>query len=179
MIWDKQIHGDRSLEEWIGNPSTGFSPKLLAIIKAQEGKLPFDNPREATQNGMFMLFSGFDDVAKVARIIKSFAGYVDTALWVEGRNIAHKLRNKKCHWLDMSWRDAVIVADILVISDIPPPSDTFPANTDRQELEWLITTRIQKGKGVTLILGPNHTNLQAIQKYSEINKALKEATKNE
>lgn len=174
MIWDQPIHQNRTIKSWLSDKETGFSSQVIELISKVEGKLT-PGPAELARKNKIIVFQDFSEILKLCKFMQACATTADYALWADTRGLSQRMRSKnECEWLECSWRNAYIIADILVISDIPHKDDPdLHARADRREAEMLVDARQKRGGNITLIIGPN-TDLESIRKYKAIHDALKE-----
>lgn len=173
MIWDTPIHANRSIKAWLSDKETGFSPQFVEVATSQVGRKLTPSPAEIARRGKIITYAGFDEIVKVGAMISACASTCDYAFWVDSRGLSSRFKSREyCDWLECSWKDAYVIADIIVISDVPHRNDTDPAaRSDRREIEMLVDARQKKGNCFTLIVGPT-LDLDAIEKYKALNKAL-------
>jgi len=182
MIWDKPIHEQRSIDDWLGDKDTGVPHSMVALIKAVQ---PLESKKTLLEAVLINSVLLVPEISKgalitIAKLLKAAAPYVDIAMWVEVPKLADTLKNTSViSWTDTSLRKAYCVCDILIVSDIPPPDalDKGIAH-DRKEIEHILSERLKlRSPALTIIIGPNHLTLPHVKRHSFIMDALDDVSK--
>lgn len=174
MIWDTPTHANRSIAEWLDDPDTGFSSKLISLIDKQTGA--FKDPKHVIRNRKLIPIGGYNEISTVCKFLKCVSAYVDSALWVSCRGLADRLRTRPdCVWLDMPYKRALVTCDVLVVSEIPPKLSTDMATrNDRREIEIALNDRLRIESRITILIGDNQSDIAAVERVNAIDKALED-----
>lgn len=182
MIWDKPIHAQRTIADWLSDKDVGMPHNMVSLVEAVE---PLESKKsliEATAATDLVLVSetNKESLITIARLLKAAAPYADIAMWVEVPKLAETLRNAPTiAWTDTSLRKAYCTCDILIVSDIPPPDvlDRGMIN-DRREIEHILSERFRlRNPVLTIIIGPNHRTLAQVKRHLSIVDAIDDVSK--